>query len=78
MLRYLLTLQAEAKYCDGMLSTATLNDSIHNAEGSPYKHVKGTDTEQAFDIFTVDKNAHKIYATRIGCGENREFEYEVF
>ena len=67
-----------AKYCDGMLSTATLNDSIHNAEGSPYKHVKGTDTEQAFDIFTVDKNAHKIYATRIGCGENREFEYEVF
>lgn len=66
------------KYCNGILSTTTLNDCVHNDPHSEFVHVKGTTTEHAFDIFTIDKHAHKIYATRIGCGENREFEYEVF
>ncbi len=62
----------------GIISTATLNDSIHNDSHSEFLHTKGTVTEHAFDVFTIDKNNHKIYTTRIGCGENREFEYEVF
>ncbi|MBQ5746453.1 MAG: hypothetical protein IIV81_00805 [Clostridia bacterium] len=61
-----------------VLIVATLNDSIHNSASSPYVHVKGTTTEQAMDFFTIDKRDHRIYATRVGCGENREFEYKVF
>ncbi len=63
---------------DGILSVATVNDGMHNSESNPFKHVEGTTTEQAFDIYTIDKKNHKLYVTRIGCGEDREFEYEVF
>ncbi len=66
------------KYPMDFVCTATVNDSIHNDSHSAFLHTKGTVTEQAFDIFTIDKNNHKIYATRIGCGEDREFEYKVF
>ncbi len=68
----------EAEYPSGILSTTTIDDALHNVASLPRKHVRGTTSEQAFDVFTVDKNNHKVYATRIGCGENREFEYEVF
>ena len=37
--------------------------------------VKGTATEQAFDILTVDKSKRKCYLTRIGAGQDREFDY---
>ena len=67
-----------AEYTDGVLRVSTLNDSMHNSSGSNFKHVLGTTTEQAMDIFTINKKEHKIYATRIGCGEDREFTYEVF
>jgi len=61
------------------IQTMTVNcDCTHNSKLSAFEHVAGTTTEQAFDILTVDKNNHKVYVTRIGCGENREFEYEVF
>lgn len=63
---------------EGILSVATLNDSMHNSDNSKFKHIEGTTSEQAFDIFTLDKLNHKIYVTRIGCGEDREFTYEVF
>lgn len=33
----------------------------------------GTATEQCFDVITVNKRDGKIYCTRIGAGENREF-----
>lgn len=36
---------------------------------------KGTTTEQAFDVFQVDLSNRKIYATRIGAGKDREWEY---
>lgn len=61
------------------IQTMTVNcDCTHNSKLSAFEHVAGTTTEQAFDILTVDKNNHKVYVTRIGCGEDREFEYEVF
>lgn len=36
---------------------------------------KGTITEQAFDVFQFDQDARKIYCTRIGAGQDREFSY---
>lgn len=35
----------------------------------------GTVSEQAFDVVSIDKVAKKIYMTRIGGGNNREFSY---
>jgi hypothetical protein len=39
---------------------------------------RGKIDEHAFDVFTIDTKAHKVSITRIGGGEDREFEYEVF
>lgn len=36
---------------------------------------QGTDTEHAFDVVQIDKDARKVYLTRIGCGSDREFSY---
>ena len=63
---------------DGVLTVCSINDSMHNSALSPFKHRAGTVTEQAFDIFTINKKEHKLYVTRIGCGEDREFIYDVF
>ena len=38
----------------------------------------GNVNEQVFDIFTINKQEHKLYITRIGAGEDREFTYEIF
>lgn len=46
------------------------NDSTLIAE-----RVTGTTTEQSFDVFTVNKKTHKIYATKIGAGADREIGY---
>ena len=37
--------------------------------------VIGTDTEQAFDLVQIDFTNRKIYCTRVGAGESREFSY---
>lgn len=66
------------EYTDGILRVSTLNDSLHNSSKSSFRHVPSTITEQAIDVFTINKKEHKLYATRIGCGEDREFTYEVF
>ena len=62
-------------YVDGILVVSSICDCL--SESYPDK-VPGTDTEQSFDIFTIDKENHNVYATRIGYGKDREFEYEVF
>lgn len=36
----------------------------------------GTVTEQSFDVFTVNKNNEKIYATKIGAGSDRIITFE--
>lgn len=58
---------------DGVLSVCTRNDCLMGAD-----RTANTVTEQAFDVFTIDKNAHKLYVTRIGAGEDREFTYDVW
>lgn len=52
----------------------TLNDSLNVQSGEATK-IKGTDTEQAFDIFTINKETRTVNITRIGAGENRSFTY---
>lgn len=52
----------------------TLNDSMDVWNTSPTK-TKGTTTEQAFDIFTINKATRTVDITRIGAGENRQFRY---
>ena len=39
------------------------------------ERVKGTITEQSFDVFTVNKAKRKIYATKIGAGDDRVIDY---
>lgn len=57
------------QYNEGILCLSSMSDSFNDI---------GNIDEQSFDIFTVNKKEHKIYATRIGRGEDREFGYEVF
>lgn len=46
-----------------------------NTEELRNERVAGTTTEQSFDVFTVNKKTRKIYATKIGAGNNREIGY---
>lgn len=39
------------------------------------ERIAGTVTEQSFDVFTVNKAEGKIYATKIGAGEDRVISY---
>lgn len=64
--------------CDGVLTICSINDSLHNSASSPFVHKERTNTEQSFDIFTINKKEHKLYITKIGCGEDRVFDYQVF
>lgn len=68
----------DSRVLSGVLTVCTINDSMHNSALASCKHQAGTVTEQAFDIFTINKKEHKLYVTRIGCGEDREFTYDVF
>lgn len=58
---------------DGVKCVAVAQDCAQTAE-----RAKGEITEQAFDVLTIDRKRHKVYTTRIGFGEDREFDYEVF
>lgn len=60
-----------------MLLVATTCDAYTNTVHPQYEMMKGTTTEQAFDIFSVDKTNKKIYTTRIGAGIDREFKYAI-
>lgn len=42
--------------------------------GTPTK-TAGTTTEQAFDVIHIDTANRKLYATRIGAGEDRQWDY---
>ena len=57
---------------------ATLSDAAWTTMGDvmwPSYRARDTVNEQAFDVFTIDKTQRKIFATRIGYGNNREFTY---
>lgn len=52
----------------------TLNDSLDSQPNQPLKII-GTTTEQAFDIFTINKMNRTVNITRIGAGSDRVFSY---
>lgn len=56
--------------CDAITSISVMNDSV--IKTNPER--LGTENEQAFDVFIIDKNQNKCFAVRIGFGENREFD----
>lgn len=46
-----------------------------NTEDLKAERVKGTVTEQSFDVFTVNKATRTVYATKIGAGSDRVISY---
>lgn len=58
----------------GMPIIATTCDAWRN-EYSSLSRTKGTVSEQAFDVVSIDKTNRKIYLTRIGAGTDRVFDY---
>ena len=62
------------------LDGVTFVDTTTDASYENYKKLgkRGKIEEHAFDVFTIDTKAHKVFVTRIGGGKDREFEYEVF
>ena len=56
---------------DNVLTIQTTCDGIM---GETSGRIAGTITEQAFDIVTVDYSNSKLYTTRIGAGNDREFD----
>lgn len=61
---------------DSIKDIGTRCDGVQeNAEELRAQRVSGTITEQSFDVFTVNRKTRKIYAAKIGAGEDREISY---
>lgn len=60
-----------------VLVICTMQDAASSSQNteSGIPMVIGTDTEQAFDLVQIDFTNRKIYCTRVGAGESREFSY---
>jgi hypothetical protein len=39
------------------------------------ERIKGTSSEFAVDVVTIDRTARKIYLTRLGAGDDRVIDY---
>ena len=67
--------------CNGIMTITTRCDAREeNRDGNQYttkddylynERVKGTVTEQSFDVITVSPSQNKVYCTKIGAGEDR-------
>ena len=60
---------------DGTLCISIISDWNHQHKDLPFIRTAGTIMDHAFDIYTIDFKKHKLYVTRIGAGEDREFCY---
>ncbi len=60
---------------DGTLCTSIVSDWNHQGKRLPFLRTGGTIMEHAFDIFTIDTEKHKLYVTRVGAGDDREYDY---
>ena len=60
-----------------MISTlaASFIYTSYDASGKPIGRVANSSSETSWDIFTIDRASNKIYATRYGAGEDREYSY---
>ena len=60
---------------NNVLSITTTADYYTSNRGEGmWDRKKGTTTEQAFDIMTIDTKNNKLYATRVGAGKDREWK----
>ena len=62
-------------YRDGLLSITTTSDAYYNDDTDVTTRTKGTVTESAIDVFTINLEERKIKTVRIGGGVNREFTF---
>ena len=60
---------------DGLLSITTTCDAYYNDDTDVTTRTKGTVTESAVDVFTIDLENRRIKTVRIGGGANREFTF---
>lgn len=60
---------------NGITVITTRADGEVESSDSGLTKTKGTVTEQSFDVFTIDRGKRKIYATKIGAGDDREISY---
>lgn len=58
----------------GVMHIVTNGDCFLQATGSQDR-IKGTISEQCFDVLSVNKSERKVYLTRVGAGSDREFNY---
>lgn len=58
----------------GVMHIVTNGDLFLQATGSQDR-IKGTISEQCFDVLSVNKSERKVYLTRVGAGSDREFNY---
>ena len=67
---------ADNAWDDGFPVISTRCDAqVENNAELKAERIKGTATEQSFDVFTVNKAKRKIYATKIGAGEDRVIRF---
>lgn len=59
---------------NGVMHVVTNGDLFLQASGSQDR-IKGTISEQCFDVLSVNKSERKVYLTRVGAGSDREFNY---
>lgn len=56
---------------NNFLNVSTTCDALYKDDS--FDRVKGTISEQAFDVFLVDKKNRKVRTVRVGAGSNRDF-----
>ena len=60
---------------DGLLSITTTSDAYYNDDPDVTTRTKGTVTESAIDVFSIDLDKRTIKAARIGAGNSREWNF---
>ncbi len=60
---------------ENTLCTSIMSDWNHQAASLTFQRTTGTIMEHCFDVYTIDPANRKLYVTRIGAGEDREFDY---
>lgn len=69
------TWDGRLKQCDFWTIATRCDSKNENDSGLLAERIKGTVTEQSFDVFTVNTKTNTIYATKIGAGSDREISY---
>lgn len=61
----------------GVNVITTMCDNVNDYKrwDNTYERECGTYTEQAFDVVQIDTENKKVFMTRIGCGNDREYSY---